>query len=227
MSLNGLKDIGQEYRVKFYPKSGGIGSHRQFSLIMPPNYHELSRTITNYLQFSSNTYEHFADNRRHAALCRRQSCEIRLSSETGDVISNMNTYHMYLQPQRKLLGLVTGRIFILLGLKKWHISMLVETLLHFLRDSFKAFLRRFHVENLIITFFSKVMKVLNNFIIVAICLWALIKRNHVFEITSWPFYNNFPRSDMLSLEVICMNSINICEIVQAVVRHQHDTEWNR
>lgn len=47
MSLNGLKDIGQEYRVKFYPKSGGIGSHRQFSLIMPPNYHELSRTIYN------------------------------------------------------------------------------------------------------------------------------------------------------------------------------------
>ena len=117
MSLNGLKDIGQEYRVKFYPKSGGIGSHRQFSLIMPPNYHELSRTITNYLQFSSNTYEHFADNRRHAALCRRQSCEIRLSSETGDVISNMNTYHMYLQPQRKLLGLVTGRIYFV-GIKK-------------------------------------------------------------------------------------------------------------
>ena len=226
MSLNGLKDIGQEYRVKFYPKSGGIGSHRQFSLIMPPNYHELSRTITNYLQFSSNTYEHFADNRRHAALCRRQSCEIRLSSETGDVISNMNTYHMYLQPQRKLLGLVTGRIYFV-GIKKVTHLNACWNFVTPLRDSFKAFLRRFHVENLIITFFSKVMKVLNNFIIVAICLWALIKRNHVFEITSWPFYNNFPRSDMLSLEVICMNSINICEIVQTVVRHQHDTEWHR
>ena len=42
MSLNGLKAIGQEYQMKFNPKSGGIGSHRQFSLIMPPNYHELS-----------------------------------------------------------------------------------------------------------------------------------------------------------------------------------------
>ena len=54
MSLNGLKAICREYRMKFNPKSGGIGSHRQFSLIMPPNYHELS---TIQLQHISPTTE--------------------------------------------------------------------------------------------------------------------------------------------------------------------------